>query len=618
MHLAEFEQELVDNLYDLLIKDDQNKGITLYGDIGTGKSTIALSLANQLMEGWTIFYLEGIAHDLSPYLTWHIGTKLYSKKKLNLGSDISFGISFQPMPISLEFGVAVNMTSTNYILTPSEESITSNIKKQTNDNQKILFIADNFEMWDTPSKQLLQKIMHPQMGLMSNYHLNVLVIAQSKQSIDIPASWKYVKVPDIPDESLLYILRENGHAEQIRIEDIRACAGNDLSLALIAANYYSESSKNTNNFIEIMDRRCNSFPSEKQEMCKVLGSLSIIDTYFSKDEAAFFLDSTPKDNYETEYLAEEYLLLAEDQMFIKGENKFLFTNDKIKDYFKVKLEKKERYYHRRFSEFLQERHPEDYYARGKHLALSLQSSDTKTIVKAWQLFLLAYFRRCNETGDSDDVYNIFNEIEILINRLPTNTIYAQRHVLDEFTQGYREFSRYNYKKALLHFQAITPSRLVPACLSECQRLVLLCHIQLAEDLKMIIQSADELYNTIENISTSEDEQYCRAALVLLDAYIDRSNDNKKVSVLKNKLIRMIQNHMGIPEFNEFEACYNRKSTLYYAAIVAYQQTEQSIQFYKNHCNKNATYMALCNHSGNAIVSGKYIEAKKLLKNVLLY
>lgn len=286
MSLAEFEQELVDDIYNTLLADDENKGITLYGDIGSGKSTIAINLSNHLMKGWTIFFIEGIDPNLSPYLTWCIGTKLYSKKKLNLGSDISFGISF--LPVSLEFGTSINTASTNYILTPSEEAIISNIKKQTNANRKILFIADNFEMWDTPSKQLLQKIMHSQLGVLSEYHLNILIVAQNKQSLEVPIPWKYLEIPDIPDESMLHILRENGHAEQICIEDIRACAGNDLSLALMAANYYAESGKSANDFIEIMDRRCDCLPTEKQEVRKILGPLSIIDSYFSKDEAAFF------------------------------------------------------------------------------------------------------------------------------------------------------------------------------------------------------------------------------------------------------------------------------------------------------------------------------------------
>ena len=616
MSLAKFEQELVDKLYDKLITDDKNKGITLYGDVGSGKSTIALGLANQLLEGWTIFYLEGIDSSLSPYLTWHIGTRLYSKKKLNLESNISFGISFLPVPISLEFGTSIAKASTNYILTSSEEAIISNIKKQTASEQKILFIADNYELWDTPSKQLLQKIMHPELGVLSEYNLNVLIISQNKMSIQVPVHWDNIKIPNIPDESLLHILRENGHAEQICIEDIRICAGNDISLAIMAANYYDENGKGANDFDEIMERRCNRLPTEKQEVRKILGSLSIIDSCFSRDEAAFFLDPTPEDEYEAEYLAEEYLQLAEERMFIKGENRFLFVSDKVKNYFKAKLAKKERYYHHKFSEFLQKSHPEDYYSRGKHLALSLQLSDTKTIVEAWQLLLLAYFRRSVETVNVGDVYNILNEIEELINRLPTSTIDTQRHVLVEFTRGYQEFVKYNYKNALIHFQAITPSRLIPACLAECQRLILLCHIQLAEDLRLIVQSANELYNTIEVIGYLEDEQCCRAALVLLDAYIDRSNDHKKVNILKNKIIRIIQDHMGIPEFDEFEACYNRKAALYYPAIIACRQTEQSIQFYKKHFNRNGIYMALCNHSGNAIVLGEYPIAKKAIKECI--
>lgn len=261
------------------------------------------------------------------------------KKRLNLGSEISFGISFQPVPVSLEFGASINATSTNYILTPSEEAIISNMKKQADANRKILFIADNFEMWDIPSKQLLQKIMHPQLGLFSRYYLNVLIVAQCKISLDIPIIWKHVVIPDVPDECILHVLRENGHAEKICIKDIRICSGNDLSLALMAADYYSENGERANDFIEIMDRRCDCLPPDKQEVRKILGSLSIIDTYFSKDEAAFFLDPTAQDSYEIEYLAEEYLLLAEEQMFIKGENTFLFTSDKVKDYFKVKIAK---------------------------------------------------------------------------------------------------------------------------------------------------------------------------------------------------------------------------------------------------------------------------------------
>lgn len=191
-----------------------------------------------------------------------------------------------------------------------------------------------------PFKTVVTKIMHPKLGVLSEYHLNVLVVAQDKQSIDIPIPWEFVAIPDITNDSLLHILRENGYAEPSCIEDIRICAGNDLSLAIMAADYYEKNSKNANDFIEIMDCRCDRLPSDKREIKKILGPLSIIDNYFSKDEASFFLDSSPQDKYEIEYLAEEYLQLAEEQLFIRGEDKFLFANERIKDYFKIKLEKK--------------------------------------------------------------------------------------------------------------------------------------------------------------------------------------------------------------------------------------------------------------------------------------
>ena len=158
MNLADYQREVVEQIYSLLVDEDVNRGITLYGDTGCGKSTIAHGIAEQLQEGWSVFYIEGINPDLSPYLTWHIGTKLHSRQKLNFGSEVSFGISFPPIPISLEFGSTLQRNRQNYVLTPSEEAVISGIKRQVGANHDILFIADNYELWDIPSKQLLQKI----------------------------------------------------------------------------------------------------------------------------------------------------------------------------------------------------------------------------------------------------------------------------------------------------------------------------------------------------------------------------------------------------------------------------------------------------------------------------
>lgn len=611
MNLADYQQDIIIQIYHLLTDDDYNKVISLHGDTGCGKSTIALGVTEQLKEGWTVFFIEGIDQNLAPYLTWHIGTKMYSKKKLDLGGEISFGINFSPMPISLEFGGAAQYNKQNFVLTPSEEALVSGIKKRAAGNRHILFIADNYELWDVPSKQFLQKLMFPRLNLLSDFHLVTLLISRNKVSVDGNTPLD-ILVGDIPDDNILYILRQKGHSERINIKDIRACAGNDLTLALMAADYYNQSNSLTQNFNEIMEKRCKELTPQDQNACKILEPLSIIDSYFSKDETAFFINSEPDDADETEYLAEEYLTLAEEQMFIVGAENYHFTNERIKSYFKTQLSKREKYHHRKFSGYLQKRHADDYYNRGKHLSLSLQTNDSKFILEAWQLLFLSYLRRASKIGEMDDIYNILDQINSLLNRLNGDLEETQRHTLNEFMSGYQEFSKYNYKKALFHLQSITPSRLIPASLAECQRLILLCYVQLAENPLIICQLAEELYETVNTLNFCEDEQYCRAALVLLDVYIDRSNDSQKVKTLKKKFIQIVQQHMGSATFEEFEACYNRKASLYYSAVIASRQTAQSIQFYRSHFNRNGLYMALCNHLANTIVAGDYLMAEQTL------
>lgn len=403
MNLADYQREVVEQIYSLLVDEDVNRGITLYGDTGCGKSTIAHGIAEQLQEGWSVFYIEGINPDLSPYLTWHIGTKLHSRQKLNFGSEVSFGISFPPIPISLEFGSTLQRNRQNYVLTPSEEAVISGIKRQVGANHDILFIADNYELWDIPSKQLLQKIVLPQLELLSDFRLAVLIISHKKLSIENNFRWDNIPIFEISDDSILFVLRQCGYSGQINIKDIRLCAGNDLSLALMAAEYYdgNESDIRAFDINDILDRRYKNLPLEEHKACEVLEPLSIIDSYFTKDETAFFIDPMPKDKTETEYHAEECLMLAEEKMFIVGGEGYHFTSDKVKAYFKAQLLRREKLYHRKFAGYLQKRHPEDYFNRGKHLKLSLQTNDPKVILEAWQLLFLSYIRRSSEVGDTE-------------------------------------------------------------------------------------------------------------------------------------------------------------------------------------------------------------------------
>ena len=102
MNLADYQQKIVEDIYDVFVNDDNNIVISLSGSTGCGKTTIAKGLLDYLKEDWTILFISGITPNLSPYLTWHIGTQIYEKKKLDLGAELTFGIDFIPIPITLE------------------------------------------------------------------------------------------------------------------------------------------------------------------------------------------------------------------------------------------------------------------------------------------------------------------------------------------------------------------------------------------------------------------------------------------------------------------------------------------------------------------------------------
>lgn len=615
MNLADYQEKIVDDIYNVLVNDNNNIVTSLFGCTGCGKTTIAKGLSDKLKEDWTILFISGITPNLSPYLTWHVGTHIYEKKKLDLGAELTFGIDFIPIPITLGLNGNISVKKENYILTPSEVAILSGIRKQVSSNSNILIVADDYDLWDIPSKQFLEKLVLPELNLLKHVRLAALIL--SEKGVTLHAKIVQINIPieNISNEDLLFILRQNGFSQRINLKDIRACSGDDLFLACMAAKYY-KNGENTKheaiNFNEIMDERCRMLPEAEQKACQVLQPLSIIDSYFTRQETAFFLDSLQITEEEKNYIAEEYLEIAEEQAFISGEENYYFSNEKIRKYFKSLIAKKERFHHKKFANYLQTYHPEDYYNRGKHLSFSLLKNEFKSVIESWQLLFLAYIRRASEVGDFSDIYHILDDINNLIHQLKPESETAQLETLKALINGYKSFAKYDYKKTMIYLQTIMPSRLCNACLAESQRILLLCQIQLADNSIAMLRLADDLYETINAPDFQEDEQYCRAALVLFDAYIDKSNVQEKTKVIKRRFIQIIQSHTGSLVFEEFEAAYNRKAALYFAAIIAKRQTQQSILFYREHYNKNGLYMALCNHSGNSIVSDDYIAAREAL------
>lgn len=127
MNLTDYQRALAKQIYGLLVAQDDGININLFGKSGSGKTTIGLGITEYLQEDWKVFYLCGIDTKISPYLTWHIGTRVFSQKKLKLNLSVSFGIPNLASPI---VEVAPKVEKKNFILNSCEEAIVSCIKKQ--------------------------------------------------------------------------------------------------------------------------------------------------------------------------------------------------------------------------------------------------------------------------------------------------------------------------------------------------------------------------------------------------------------------------------------------------------------------------------------------------------
>lgn len=611
MNLADYQQKLSDQIYKLLVFDDNNVNINLHASSGTGKTTIAKSIIDLLKDTWKVFYIEGIDTNLSPYLTWHAGTKLHSTSKWKFDNKLSFGVSYFPASCSLEFGLP-HIETNNYILSANEVAILQDIKNQSCSYDNILLVVDNYELWDIPSKQFLQKLLMPQLNLITDIRVNILIISNTQCSILGTSACEYFTIDEIHSNDILFVLHQNGFNGLIDIDSIKAFAGKDLTLALMAGKYYDRNKKGFNNVDTLIEHKLAHLCEQEQEACEILEPLSIIDAFFSHDEAAFFLSLTLDFDIEVVYKAEEYLYIAETQNFITGDEIYKFTNEMIKGFFNAKLSRKAKYLHKQFAEYLKYRHPDDYGNRAKHLNQSIRPNDIILICETWQIYFLSYARICAVLGWDNDIYEIIPQINALINKLDLFHMEAQKQIFENCLYGFVAFSKYDYRTALNHLCGLGPMQLCIALRAEVMRIVTLCHIQLAESKNQIHQAATELYDLIESSEFNEDEQYCRAALVLLDAFLDKSNHLDKVYILKRKITSCINKHLHIHSFMEFYACFNRKSALYYSATIATRQTEESVLFYRNSNNQTGLYMSLCNYAANALVCGKYESANLAL------
>lgn len=155
MPLVGYQIECYEKLYDSLVNMDKQL-IFFTGQKGCGKSTIIEELANIFKETWKVYLLAGIGETSPPYYTWYVAQKSVKQVK-NRITDISFGVSFQPVGLPVGIEMSIGLTSGETMFNGNEQAIIKDIKR-TAIEDNILFLADDYNAWDQASKELLEKI----------------------------------------------------------------------------------------------------------------------------------------------------------------------------------------------------------------------------------------------------------------------------------------------------------------------------------------------------------------------------------------------------------------------------------------------------------------------------
>lgn len=611
MQLASYQDRSLEELYTRLVNEEQ-RIIAFTGPKGCGKSAIIEELIDSLKENWKVFLITGAYEESPPYFTWYSAYhKKLSSTKFKI-SEISFGVNFEPLglPVALEVGVGIASGET--VFNNNEQAILKSIFHEANGMDNILLVAEDYSLWDAASKSFLLKMVSidpSSFGKGRNIH--TILVDSSLEKIIIPNGCDAINVSikDISLSDIEKIVRQLPHIKALQLPDLEKIlqfTGYDLRLISLAVSYQQESLEisTIQSLEELLEKRILNMPKEQQEVFRTLEHVSIINTLFSEKEAAYLLKKEP---LHIEKILDEAVNLR----LIRKRQAYDFANPQIQKYFEDKLYAEKKYLHYHFAEYLRLHFPEDYSNRAYHLFLSKEACSEHNIMEAAYLLAIEIVRRKELAGDIQEA--IFEEkLEEMINSLAESINHMVRSNIVNFMDGYALFTQCNYSHAVNIFGSLQWSYASQSFFVEAKRLLLLCQVQMADDLHAMKRLADELYDCISSPNFNEDELWCRTALLLLEVYGDRYVQTTKFELLKSGFDQRIRKHMHKSVFRALYAKHACKSILFENAVIAVKLTEESCEYYRTYNSIYNLYLSLCNNAANRLVCGEYLEAEKRL------
>jgi energy-coupling factor transporter ATP-binding protein EcfA2 len=612
MQLADYQSKYLDELYNKLVIDN-HQFILFTGQKGSGKSVVVEELANLLMENWQVFLISGTGVESPPYYTWYSAANTFSNHRGFQINEITFGVSFEPIGIPVGFEMGLSLSASESVLNSNEQSIIKSIRNRIGNNEHILFIADNYSLWDSASQVLLMKIIAGKTNILgSKKRIHFILVDLSSSHINVSVNNEFFKISihDISLENIKQVISQQPYINALELYDLEKIiqfTGFDLRLINLAVSYHQGNTESSGirTLEDLLERRISDISKEQHEVCQTLERVSIINSFFSEKEAAYLLDKEP---VHTERILDE----AANLQLIRKRHEYDFPNSEIQKYFEARLDSERKYLHYRFAQYLQESYPEDYFSRASHLYLSEKAYSEHNILEAAYLMTIEIVRRQEITNGAAES-NLEEKLAEIISCLPSEIVRIVKSNISLFLQGNVKMNQCNYVEAILCFSNLQLVYATKVFSIEVTRLIVLSLVQLADDLYEIKQKADELYDMITDSALHEDEVWCRAALILLEVYGDRHICDERFQILNKGFDIRIRKHMYQSAFRALNYKHASKAALFFNALIAIKLTEESCEYYRAYNSIPNLYFSLCNNAANRIICGEYKEASDRLQ-----
>ena len=491
MYLTASQEEKLQSIYNAFICDNQYKIVCLHGKSGSGKTSIICTLPDLFIEGWKCFYISGLGKDAVQYSAW-MNNELFElfDSNLKLSPNISLGFGGNGFIPSLNLSIEASVEKICGYLSTTEIIMLNRIKKESEGYGNILFIADDYDEWDSASKHFLEKLLILDTRAVDK---PLHAVISSCQKEEMSTKHKYldleINADTLSDAEINEILKNHKHSAITNLNKIRTFTGNDLNLLLLIADYNDKNA--TSSDIEgIYQKRYDALYSENPNACEMLKPLALDLLYFTSESAAFFSSKKEVIDEEAKILASDNLLFASQNKLITGDNRYSFSSKAMRSSFLKQAQEKKQYYHLLFAKYLDTYHPEDYYRRGIHRHNASLFHDDIQLRNTVQIMLIGLLRHISLTRTSNDY--IVHTIDSVIDEIKDVSLRKEQHYIQNLAiSAYVKLYSNCYIEAIDYLEKVNILYLSDVLCCELIRTKLLCYAQLADNLEKLKATADD-------------------------------------------------------------------------------------------------------------------------------